>query len=121
MVRLIRVRVDEFRVDPERIVVCGFSAGAHLCGSLGVHWKQVRDERYPVISNRPDGVILSYPVITSGEYAHRDSFVALLGEDAHSLRKAGAETLIERLNLCFQRGVHSHLKCRFHSHTIASL
>lgn len=82
MVRLIRVRADEFRVDPERIVVCGFSAGAHLCGSLGVHWKQVRDERYPVISNRPDGVILSYPVITSGEYAHRDSFVALLGEDA---------------------------------------
>ena len=29
---------------------------------------------------RPRGMILSYPVITSGEYAHRGSFDNLLGE-----------------------------------------
>lgn len=34
-----------------------------------------------VCSNRPDAVILSYPVITSGEYAHRGSFYALLGKN----------------------------------------
>ena len=29
---------------------------------------------------KPNGVILSYPVITSGEYAHRGSFLSLLGD-----------------------------------------
>ena len=36
---------------------------------------------YADISNRPDGVILSYPVITAGEYTHKDSIRALLGPD----------------------------------------
>ena len=30
-------------------------------------------------------MILCYPVITSGEYAHKGSFEALLGEDAYDL------------------------------------
>lgn len=81
MVRVIRVRAEELCVDPDRIVLCGFSAGAHLCGSLCVHWQDIEDEQYD-ISNKPNGAILSYPVITSGEYAHRDSFIALLGADA---------------------------------------
>ena len=61
-------------------MVCGFSAGAHLCGSLCVHWQDVEDNGYTGISNRPNGAILSYPVITSGEFSHRDSFNALLGD-----------------------------------------
>lgn len=79
MLRLIRARAGEFRVIPDRIVVCGFSAGAHLCGSLCVHWQEAGDSLYADVSPRPDGAILSYPVITSGEFAHRDSFTALLG------------------------------------------
>ncbi len=82
MMRLIRSHAEEFRVIPDRIVVCGFSAGAHLCGSLCVHWQDVEDSLFPGVSNRPDGAILSYPVITSGEFAHRDSFTALLGDQA---------------------------------------
>ena len=34
------------------------------------------------MAENPNAVILSYPVITSGEYAHRGSFTALLGTDA---------------------------------------
>ena len=82
MVRLIRSRADEFGIREGKIILCGFSAGAHLCGSLCVHWTDVEDPAYGNISNCPDGAILSYPVITSGEYAHRDSFTALLGENA---------------------------------------
>ncbi len=82
MVRLIRSRAEEFHIMDGRIVLCGFSAGAHLCGSLCVHWKDVQDPVYGGFSNRPNGAILSYPVITSGEFAHRDSFTALLGDDA---------------------------------------
>ena len=33
------------------------------------------------MSNRPDAAVLCYPVITSGEYANRESFRALLGAD----------------------------------------
>ena len=42
------------------IFVCGFSAGGHLAATLGVHWKALGLER-------PDGLILCYPVITAEE------------------------------------------------------
>lgn len=83
-VRYLRAGAGEFCLDPDRLAICGFSAGGHLCASLCVHWQDVEDEnpRYKNVSNRPSAAILSYPVITSGEYAHRDSFTALLGRDA---------------------------------------
>lgn len=83
-VRYIRSRAEEFSVKENELSVCGFSAGGHLCGSLCVHYEDVQEqaEKYSKFSNRPDAAILSYPVITSGEKAHRGSFVALLGEDA---------------------------------------
>lgn len=80
-VRFVRKMAEEFRVNSNQLVICGFSAGGHLCGSLCVHFEDVSDPEYEGISNRPDAAILSYPVITSGEYAHRDSFTALLGEN----------------------------------------
>ena len=80
---MIRFRAEEYHIRPDQVAICGFSAGAHLCGSLCVHSKDVEDpeEAYQNISNRPDAAILSYPVITSGKYAHRDSFVALFGKE----------------------------------------
>lgn len=83
-VRYIRKHAGEFAVAEEKLTVCGFSAGGHLCGSLCVHYEDIQDpsEEYSGISNRPDSAILNYPVITSGEKAHRGSFIALLGEDA---------------------------------------
>ena len=78
---LVRKMAEYFKVKTNQLVVCGFSAGAHLCGSLCVHFQDVSDPAYDGISNRPDGAILSYPVITSGAYAHRDSFRALLGDN----------------------------------------
>ena len=81
--RMIRFRAEQLHVLSDRIVVCGFSAGGHLCASLCVHGKDIKDpdEKYQKFSNRPDAAVLSYPVITSGKYAHRDSFVALLGKN----------------------------------------
>ncbi|MCR4791709.1 MAG: endo-1,4-beta-xylanase [Lachnospiraceae bacterium] len=83
-VRFIKKRAAEYNIDGKKFLICGFSAGAHVCGSLAVHYDDVadKDPELAGISNRPDGVILSYPVITSGEYAHRDSFTALLGKEA---------------------------------------
>nr|WP_300825206.1 alpha/beta hydrolase [uncultured Schaedlerella sp.] len=83
-VRYIRKNADAFAVIEDELTVCGFSAGGHLCGSLCVHYEDIGDNsaEYSGISNRPDSAILSYPVITSGDGAHRGSFVALLGEGA---------------------------------------
>ena len=82
-VRMIRSKADRYSVDPDRVAVCGFSAGGHLAASLCVHYKDVADPdgRFNVWTNRPDAAILAYPVITSGQYTHVDSMLALLGSE----------------------------------------
>ena len=82
-VRIIRWHAEKLHIDPDKVVVCGFSAGGHLCASLCVHYMDIQDPRpeYAGLSNRPDAAVLSYPVITSGKYANRESFLALLGAD----------------------------------------
>lgn len=83
-VRCIRRHAKEWRVSGDKVACCGFSAGGHLVASLAVHYQEQREDAggFAGISNRPDAVVLCYPVITSGEKAHRDSFTLLLGENA---------------------------------------
>lgn len=83
-VDLIRSRSAEWQIDPERILVSGFSAGGHLACSLGVFWN--KSFLCDSIKKRPEdiqpnGLILCYPVITSGEFAHRGSVENLLGPE----------------------------------------
>lgn len=64
------------------VILCGFSAGGHAAASLGVHWNDSRlfpkEEQKEI---RPDGLVLCYPVITSGAYAHQGSIRMLVGEE----------------------------------------
>jgi acetyl esterase/lipase len=61
----------------------GFSAGGHLALSETLFYR----EAYAAVpgvnpdSGRPDALILCYPVVSSGGFAHRGSFDALLGEN----------------------------------------
>lgn len=85
VVAYVREHSEEWLIDEKQIYVCGFSAAGHLAASLGVFWN--REFVYGPIGKtpeqiRPDGLILAYPVITSGEFAHRGSFEKLLGENA---------------------------------------
>ncbi|HEX3046916.1 MAG TPA: alpha/beta hydrolase, partial [Bacillota bacterium] len=82
---LLRERAGSWKVDPKKIAVCGFSAGGHLAACLGVHWSKPYLQNAPGIMmgmNQPNALILSYPVISSREFAHRGSFENLLGEHA---------------------------------------
>lgn len=82
---LIREKADVWNIEPDKLAVCGFSAGGHLAASLGVHWDKPYLKNADGIipgMNRPNACILCYPVITSGEFAHRGSFNNLLGETA---------------------------------------
>ena len=75
---LVRQHAAAWHVQPDKIAVCGFSAGGHLALSGAVLAVPGLPEQ-----PRPDAVILGYPVITAGEFAHRGSFVQLAGsEDA---------------------------------------
>lgn len=82
----IREHAEEWHVDTDKIVIQGCSAGGHLAASLGMFWKEEfiaeglgRTGKDSEIF-RPNGMILCYPVITGGEFAHRGSFASLLGD-----------------------------------------
>lgn len=85
-VRYVRKNAERLGCDTDKLVVCGFSAGAHVCGSVGVHFKDCvdPDPELSSISNRPDAMFLCYPVITSGEFTHIYSMWALAGQDSTS-------------------------------------
>ncbi len=62
----IREHSEEWNVDSSKIVLTGFSAGAHLAASLGVFWNDERmlnqyDGNRELI--KPNGLILCYPVL----------------------------------------------------------
>lgn len=84
----IRRHAEEYNIDTSNISVCGFSAGGHLAASLGAFWDKdfVRDIIGADKNPRPNKVILSYPVISSGEYAHKGSFENLLGDQKNNPR-----------------------------------
>jgi len=84
-VRHIRENADKYSVNPNYVFVCGFSAGGHLCASLGTLWNTpLLDEiakGAPRDILRPTGMILGYPVISAGEWGHRKSFCKLSGKE----------------------------------------
>lgn len=82
-VALVRTHAEEWDIDPEKIMICGFSAGGHLCASLGTLWKE------PFIGEKlgrseylwkPDGMILCYPVISMAEFGHEECRKLLMGD-----------------------------------------
>ena len=81
---IIRENAEEWNVAPDKIAVCGFSAGGHLCASISTLWNDKElfgtDEEKNRL-HRPDYTILSYPVISCDEYAHRGSFITLTGQE----------------------------------------
>ncbi len=83
--RLIRRNATTWHVKPDKIAVCGFSAGGHLTGSIGVHYGLPdvnTGDALDTISCRPDALILSYAVLSSGCRRHVGSFQNLLGPEA---------------------------------------
>ena len=81
-VAYVRRNADSLRQHPEKIALLGFSAGGHLAASLAVRWQDAALWKALCLSPedvRPNAQVLCYPVITSGEHAHRGSFEALTG------------------------------------------
>lgn len=83
--RLVRSRAEQYGVDPAKVGIMGFSAGAHVAVTASTLFKDV-DEKNPALSGisaRPDFSILIYPVISlKPEFGHAGSREALLGLQA---------------------------------------
>ena len=66
--KIVRQNAAEWNIIPDKIAVCGFSAGGHLAASLGVHWNLPEiAEKADCLNgeNQPNALILAYPVITT--------------------------------------------------------
>ena len=80
-IKIVRENAQKWNVESEKIAVCGFSAGGHLVAMHGVHWN---DPAIMELSgclngeNKPNALILGYPVISSENYTHGMSMKTLL-------------------------------------------
>ncbi len=83
-VRYVRAHAAEWKLDPQRIGVIGFSAGGHMASSLATHFSAgdpAAADPVDRVSSRPDLHILLYPVINMDDDAivHKGSRTAFLG------------------------------------------
>ena len=83
-IRTVRARASQWRIDPARVGILGFSAGGHLAASAATLFdKGDPGAADPIdrLSSRPDAAILCYPVISFGDFRHHGSMVNLIGEN----------------------------------------
>ncbi len=66
-ISLLREHAEEWNIDPEKIVTCGFSAGGHLALAAGVKGE-----------NKPNAMILGYPVCTTPNNPQTNFMIKLL-------------------------------------------
>jgi acetyl esterase/lipase len=81
-IRLVRSRAADYRINPDRVGIMGFSAGGHLASSAGTHFDAGNASATDPIDragSRPDFLILCYPVISFVNYTHQGSKNNLLG------------------------------------------
>jgi len=93
--RYIRENAADFEVNPHMIAAMGFSAGGHLCGTLGMLYDapEVADLGTPALL-RPDELGLCYPVAVSWGKTHEGSFENISGGDPELRSKLSLEKLV---------------------------
>jgi acetyl esterase/lipase len=84
-IRSVRARSDEWKINPDRIGVLGFSAGGHLCSTAATHFDQGdtnSDDAVERVGCRPDFVILIYATTNfTDQYTHQGTRRGLLGDN----------------------------------------
>jgi acetyl esterase/lipase len=79
-IKTVRERANEWKIDPQKIGIMGFSAGGHLASTAGTHFEDSFIDNKPGTDLRPDFMILVYPVISFLEaQGHKGSRANLIG------------------------------------------
>ena len=86
-IRTVRYHAEEWNVLPDKIAVCGSSAGGHLAVMSAEHFDYGKDDGDEIdkMSCRPDAAVLCYAVATLGKYTDRETAENITGGD-RSLR-----------------------------------
>ncbi len=101
-VALIRRQADDLNIFAERIAVAGFSAGGHLAASLGVFWNDPEIQALAKCSgeeNKPNALVLCYPVIASVGKTHKGSIDILLAGLNGQMREAQQKRIALHLHV----------------------
>ena len=78
--RVIRRHAPEWKIDPMKVGVIGFSAGGHLASTISTHYAEIVYDVKDGTSARPDFSLLIYPVVSMDTLVtHRGSRNNLLG------------------------------------------
>ena len=80
-IRYVRSNAKNWGIDPDKIILVGVSAGGHVAASAAVFWDD--PTHIPGGSDglgRPNAMVLCYPVITGGPFAHHYSIGTLTGK-----------------------------------------
>jgi acetyl esterase/lipase len=83
-IRMVRSRAAEYGLQADRIGIMGFSAGGHLASTAGTHFDAGNASAADPLDrpgSRPDFMVLCYPVISFGPFAHVGSRRNLLGDN----------------------------------------
>ena len=100
--RTVRAHAAEWRIDPGRIGIMGFSAGGHLAMTASTMFDGGSAEApdgVDRVSSRPDFAVLGYPVISmTASWTHQGSKRNLLGEtpDAALAARLSGENAVTR-------------------------
>ena len=81
--RTVRARASELGINPERIGMMGFSAGGHLASVVGTQFDAgIPSSPDPIerVSDRPDFLVLIYPVISMDNRLNGGTTKHLLGD-----------------------------------------
>ncbi len=81
-IKTVRMRASEWKINPAKIGIMGFSAGGSLASTAGTHFDKSYIPNDEKVNLRPDFMILIYPVISmTDELTHKGSRNALLGRN----------------------------------------
>jgi acetyl esterase/lipase len=84
-IRTVRSHAADWRIDPSRVGIMGFSAGGHLAMTASTWTEAVNataSEAVDRVSSRPDFAVLGYPVISmTAAWTHKGSKRNLLGDN----------------------------------------
>ncbi len=98
-VHYVKSNAKELGINQNQVCAVGFSAGGHMTGNFTCEYNKVETIlNYPKDSLKLNACCLSYPVITSGEFAHRESFENLTKGDKQLEQSLSLENLVTAKN-----------------------
>ena len=85
-VQFVRYFAEDFGIDPDKIALCGFSAGGHLSVMVAEHpvTENIAADAIGATRSTPDACILAYPVTTLGEGTFETMPRIFLGENMNN-------------------------------------